>query len=185
MPIREQEVQCFPDTLLSGDWEPQTDHRWWVVHTKARQEKSIARDLLAQEIPYFLPQIAKTSIVGGRKRTSHIPLFTSYVFLYGTEEQRYRSFKTNRVAQILAVEQQNQLYDDLRQVWRLIEDGTPLTPESRLQPGDRVRVCGGSLDGIEGTVIARRKKCRLLVAVRLLQQGVSVEVDDFMLEPIG
>ena len=33
-------------------------------------------------------------------------------------------------------------------------------------------------------MLVRRGKTRLIVAVTLLQQGVSVEVDDFSLEPI-
>ena len=38
--------------------------------------------------------------------------------------------------------------------------------------------------GLEGTVIHRRGKTRLLVAVKMLQQGVSLEIDDFQLEPL-
>jgi len=47
-----------------------------------------------------------------------------------------------------------------------------------------VRVKSGSFAGLEGTVLARRRKTRLLVVVRVMQQGVSCEVDDFLLEPI-
>ena len=47
-----------------------------------------------------------------------------------------------------------------------------------------MRVTTGSFAGDEGTVITRRGRNRLLVAVTLLQQGVSLEIDDFMLEPI-
>jgi len=184
MPILEREPQCFPHDLLSAGFVPAGDRRWWVLHTKSRQEKSIARDLLAYSIPFFLPQVEKTAMVRGRRRRSFMPVFTSYVFLYGDEEERYRTLTTNRVGQILAVDDQVQFHDDLAQVWRLIEANTPLTVEGRLAPGDRVRIRSGSLAGVEGTVTARRKKCRLLVAVRLLQQGVSIEIDDFLLEPI-
>ena len=37
---------------------------------------------------------------------------------------------------------------------------------------------------MEGTVLVRRGKTRLIVSVTFLQQGASVEVDDFNLEPI-
>lgn len=198
MPIRSPEPQCFPHNLLTNggqavgaahfadrfDPDQMVGRTWWVVHTKARQEKSFARELLDREIPYFLPQVSKTSVIRGRRRTSYIPLFTGYVFLYGSELERQQSLTTKRVANVLPVGGGEELARDLLQIWRLIEQDAPLTVESRLCAGDRVRVRGGALAGVEGTVIDRRGKCRVLVAVRLIQQGVSMEIDDFLLEPI-
>lgn len=185
MPIRGPEPQCFPDDLLTGAGPvAEADRNWWVVHTKARQEKCFARELLDREVPFFLPQVPKTSVIGGRRRTSYIPLFTGYVFLFGSEPERHQSLTTNRVANILPVNNAQELTRDLLQIWRLIEQKAPLTVESRLCAGDRVRVRGGALAGVEGTVLDRRGKCRVLVAVRLIQQGVSMEIDDFLLEPI-
>ena len=60
----------------------------------------------------------------------------------------------------------------------------PLTVERRLVPGNRVRVRHGPLAGIEGVVLTRRGNTQLLVAVNFLQQGASVEIDDYVLEPI-
>ena len=79
---------------------------------------------------------------------------------------------------------QPQLWNDLRQVARLLEADAPVTVESRLQPGEKVRVKSGVMKGMEGTVIVRRPRSRLLVAVNFLQAGVSLEVGDYVLEPI-
>ncbi|HEX9831866.1 MAG TPA: hypothetical protein VGA66_02060, partial [Mycobacterium sp.] len=70
----------------------------------------------------------------------------------------------------------------LGQIRRLIESGVPLTAESRVQPGERVRVKSGHLAGLEGIVTKRRGGSRLLVAVDYLQQGASIELHDFALE---
>lgn len=184
MPLPPTPPQMFPENLLAGAFSASDARRWWVVHTKARQEKAIARDLLAQSIPYFAPQTEKTTLVRGRKRRSIVPVFSGYVFLYGSEMERYRSLTTSRVAQVISVDDQQQLQCDLARVWQMIESKVPLTVEGRIGAGDPVRVRSGALAGIEGMVIERRAKCRLLVAVHMLQQGVSIEIDDFMLEPI-
>lgn len=184
MPILSQEPTCYPQDLLDTMDFPLEDRHWWVLHTKARQEKSLARQLISHEIPFFLPQVEKTAIVRGKKRASFLPLFTGYVFLFGSENERARSLTTNRIAQILCVSNEPELWTDLRRVWQLIQAKAPLTVESRLAPGQRVRVLSGALAGVEGVVVSRRKKCRLLIAVHLLKQGVSVEIDDFLLEPI-
>ena len=73
---------------------------------------------------------------------------------------------------------------ELQQLQRLIATNAPLTVESRLAPGRRVRVRQGPFAGIEGTVLVRRGETRLLVSINFLQQGASVEIDDFQLEPI-
>jgi transcriptional antiterminator RfaH len=154
------------------------------LYTKARQEKAIARDLLGYEIPFYLPLVKKTSVCRGRKISAHIPLFSGYVFLFGSEEERVQSLTTNRISRVLTVPDPGGLRRDLRQVHRLIEANMPLTVESRLVPGTRVRVRRGPLEGLEGRVLTRRDGVRLLVSVDFLQQGASVEIDDFMLEPI-
>lgn len=184
MPFPRPEPQIFPEDLLTGGLPAGDDRRWWVVHTKARQEKAIARDLLAQGVPYFAPQTEKITLVRGRKRRSFVPVFSGYIFLYGSEMERYRTLLTDRAAQVIEVGDQRQLRRDLTCIWRMIESNVPLTIESRLSAGDPVRIRCGALEGIDGMVIERRAKCRLLVAVHMLQQGVSVEIEDFMLEPL-
>ncbi len=74
---------------------------------------------------------------------------------------------------------------DLIHLRHLIASGSPLTIESRWMPGQRVRIKRGPLAGLEGTILKRRGQTRLLVSVEFLQQGASVAVDDFLLEPIA
>ena len=74
------------------------------------------------------------------------------------------------------------LVDDLRSIKRLIDTDQPLTPEARLEPGQLVRVRSGALRGLEGTVVKRSGEQRLLVAVRFLNQGASIELEDVDLE---
>jgi transcriptional antiterminator RfaH len=189
MPILREEVSLHPETLLDGNASVETllsarDRQWWVVHTKARQEKALARELLRYGIPFYLPLVKKTSVLRGRRVRSFIPLFGGYLFLYGSQDERGRGLTTNRIARVLPVHEPERLQHDLRQIRQLIAANMPLTVESRLAPGDRVRVRFGALAGIEGTILARRGEVRLMVAVDFLQRGASVEIDDFMLEPI-
>ena len=78
--------------------------------------------------------------------------------------------------------QVSDLIDDLRQIRDLIELGVPLTKESRLDAGEPVRVRNGTFAGYEGIVIRRENERRLLVAVRFMEQGVSVALEDCQVE---
>jgi transcription antitermination factor NusG len=170
--------------LLDGpSWES-AERRWMVLYTKPRQEKSLSRDLLKHEMPFYLPLVRKTHQYAQRTVSSHSPLFAGYVFFYGTEIERGRTLATNRVLRVLEVEDPQQLVHDLRQFHQLIQANAPLTIEARLQPGDRVRVRKGPFEGVEGVVLNRRGQMRLLVSINFLQQGASVEIEDFLLEPL-
>lgn len=48
--------------------------------------------------------------------------------------------------------------------------------------GDRVRVRRGILSGVEGMVIARCDDSRLVIAVDLIEQGVTIEIDTAQIE---
>src|SRR5437762_855646 len=76
---------------------------WWVVHTKSRFEKALAFDLLDRDISYYLPMVQRTTMSGGRKRRLMMPLFPSYLFLCGSDQDRYTTMTTNRACQIIPV----------------------------------------------------------------------------------
>ena len=184
MPVLEAEVSLYPVDLLHEVLEDGQDREWWALMTRTRQEKAVARYLLAREIPFYLPLVSKDNFVRGRRLRAHIPLFSNYLFLCGTPDDRVTALQSNRLSQTLPVVDQSGLRNDLSNIQRLIEAGVALTPEGRLQPGRRVRVRSGVMRGLEGVVTRRRSRSRLLVAVDFLQSGVSVEIDDCMLEPI-
>ena len=143
-----------PPDQSPPDQSPQ--RQWWAVYTRARQEKALARDLFARQVPYYLPLIPKNNYYRGRCVSFEVPVFAGYLFLCGTEDQRLASLPTNRVSRVLAVSDGERLRSDLCQLRRLIASGAPLTIESRLAPGDRVRIRRGPLAGLEGTVLVRR-----------------------------
>jgi hypothetical protein len=94
------------------------------------------------------------------------------------------ALQSNRLIQTLPVGRPSELWNDLRNIEQLICAGVPLTVESRLTPGRRVRIKAGVMRGLEGLVTERRTRSRLLVAVHFLQTGAPIEIDDYMLEPI-
>lgn len=189
MPILAEEPSLFPADLLdeseenvnSEDGSPRV---WWAIYTKSRQEKALARDLFARCMSFYLPQVQRDHLIRGQVVHSYSPVFPGYLFLYGTPEERVDSLKTNRISRILPVLDQDELLQDLRRLANLIAVGVPLTVEQRLAAGQKVRIRNGPMAGFEGTIAQRRGADRLLIAVNFLQQGVSVEINDFMVDPI-
>src|SRR5437870_5189881 len=147
MPILASEPNLYPNNLLepyafedSDDSNKLANNAWWVFYTRPRQEKSLARDLLQREIAFYLPLVRRRLLIRGRPVQSHVPLFTGYVFVYASPDDRVRALMTNRVAYVLTVEDALQLRIDLQNLQLLIEANAPLTVESRLAPSQRVRI---------------------------------------------
>ncbi len=182
MPILQREPDIYPDRLLD---DPEQPAPWWALYTLPRREKELMRRLRTFELPFYCPIIEQRKrSPQGRVRKSYVPLFGGYVFLRGGEEARYRALTTNCVSRCLEVPDGAKLVEDLAQIRRLIRADVSLTPESRIQPGARVRVRSGPMMGLEGVVVRRQNRERLLVAVRFLQQGASLLLDDFEVEKL-
>jgi transcription antitermination factor NusG len=190
MPILPKQRDIFPAELLeAGESDPlgkataAADARWVAFYTLARREKDLMRKLEAAAIPFYAPLVRRRlHTAGGRVRHSYVPLFAGYVFAPVDDEQRRDALATNTVARWLSIPDERMLVTDLRAIKRLIDSEHPLTPEARIEPGPLVRVKSGPLRGVEGVVLKRRGEQRLMVAVRFLNQGASIELEDVDLE---
>ncbi len=187
MPILPKQRDIFPDDLLEPGGADQNaaapGTRWVAFYTLSRREKDLMRKLEATRVPFYAPLVRRRlRSPGGRTRSSFVPLFPGYVFSRVDDEQRRVALATNSVARWIPIADERMLVDDLRGIKRLIDSDQPLTPEARIEPGQVVRVRSGALRGLEGTVIKRRGAERLMVAVRFLNQGASIELEDVDLE---
>ena len=186
MPILQNEDDIYPSNLLTENFQAaDKECSWWCVYTISRREKDLMRRLVALEIGHFGPTVPKRyRSPSGRLRTSYIPLFPNYVFMFGDEQARYHAMTTNCISKCNRVNDSEQLVRDLRQLRNVIDSGIALTPEAKLNRGDRVRVRTGPFAGYEGNVVRREGKTRLLLSIQFLEQGVSMEMDEGVLEPL-
>lgn len=161
--------------LLAGHWR--------VAHTKSRFEKAFAWDLIEQGISYFLPLVKKTRMSAGRKRTALLPLFPSYVFFCGDGGSRLAALNTGRLCRVIEVADQKTLTSELSNLEvALCADAN--VDRCRIPIGRWCRVIAGPMAGLKGVVIHNRKRTRLVLEVSILGQGVSLEVDNELLEPL-
>ncbi len=157
---------------------------WWVAHTKSRNEKALAQDLIRKDINYFLPMNWKVHRRRGRKIRSLLPLFSGYLFFCGEEKQRIDLLRTNRVANLIEVKDQKRLLEELLQIERALRAGASLAPHKYLKAGQRCRVITGPLADLEGIVVKTKTVIRLVLQIDMLGQATSVEIDTDMIERV-
>lgn len=156
---------------------------WWVAHTKSRNEKALAWQLV-DNVPYFLPMHWKMSKSRGRTIRSLLPLFPGYLFFCGDENKRLEVLKTNRTANILLVENQTRLVQELLPIETLLKLNKPVLPHQYIEVGQRCKVIAGPLMGTEGIVVQTPKETRLVLQVDMLGQAASVEIAHDMIEKV-
>jgi len=157
---------------------------WWVAHTKSRNEKALAQDLIAKDICYFLPMHWRKSRRSGRVIKSFLPLFSSYLFFCGDERQRLELLRTNRVAGLIEVKDQKKLLDELQKIEQAIRTGLVISPHKYIRQGQLCRVLTGPLAGMEGVVLKGQTVTRLVLQVDMLGQAASVEIDRDIIEVV-
>jgi transcriptional antiterminator RfaH len=186
MPPLGREPNLFPAELFNADYLAQNEEcKWTALYTQSRREKELMRRLHGMGISFYCPVVPQRKRApSGRVRVSHIPLFSSYVFLYGDEMARYRALTTKCVVQTLAVTNTAEMTRQLQQIERLIESRRELKIHRRIQPGVRVRIRHGPLRGVEGMMLREHGDTRLLVAVDIVGQGASLAIDDADLEAL-
>lgn len=169
---------------LWGEALPDLPHasRWFVLHTKPRQEKALAESLAAMHIPHYLPTLRKLKYYGHRRRTVDAPMFSGYLFAIGDKESGFRANETKRVANIIDVADQERLAVELRQIQVASTSGLRVDSYRYLTSGRSCRVVAGPLRGVEGVIESRPRADRLILQVQALGQAVAVEVDPSLIE---
>ncbi len=173
-----------PLTWPEGGTMADFEGLWWVVHTKSRNEKALAQDLISRNISYFLPMTWQVRRKSGRTLRSLLPLFGGYLFFCGTEDERVELLRTNRVANLISVENQEKIVRELSQIESALHAGAPLIPHKYIETGRHCRVIAGPLMGLEGIVIRIKGTMRLVLQVDILGKATSTEIDIDMIEAV-
>lgn len=170
------------DSGIDVDADP--SHRWFVLHTRSRQEKVVAADLAARHMTHFLPLLHDVRTQGRRTVTITRPVFPGYVFVLGEEENAYPIDRNRRLVRIIPVADQRQLTQELHHLYRVLHHGCRVEPHAYLQRGVRVEIRSGPLKGIQGVVENLVSPHRLVLQVDMLGKATAVEVDTALLEAV-
>jgi len=180
-------VAPVPAVWPTGLWNGQSlseapETTWCAVKVQPRCEKRVAARLRELNLEYLLCVRTEQRVYQRRRVTAQPLLFPGYVFARGHEDQLSSLWREPRISTVLIPPCRQTLHRELEQLCRLIDSQGILTPEERLQPGDRARIIQGPFVGFEGEIVKNRDSLRLFVGITYLSQWVSVEVTPDMVE---
>jgi transcriptional antiterminator NusG len=151
---------------------------WHVLHVNSNREKQIAQHLLVRAVEYYLPLYAERVKWSDRTVITERPLFSGYVFVRLSPENRLSVISTPGVLRILGDEERNMVSSaELDKIRAGLAGGLLLRPHSGVAVGTPVRVRDGAFGGVEGVVIEFRRQSRVIITLSALPQCFSLEVE--------
>lgn len=161
---------------------------WYAVHTRSRCEKKVSVQLYEKQIDAFLPIVKELRHWSDRRKVIEQPLFPGYVFVRIPSDDRTRVSVLRTAGAVAFVGAQGQgtpISDrEIENIQTLLCSNTPFEPYPFLRLGQRVRIRGGYLDGIEGILVAKKSDQSIVISVELIQRSLAVRVSGFDLESL-
>lgn len=174
--------------LAVASAQVQSQPQWFAVRTRSRHEKLVARQLENQGIESFLPVITQVRNWSDRRKKVETPLFSGYTFLrmIHSSDERVRVLKTQGVVNFVGVHGTgipipDHQIDDIR---TLVASRMSYQERPYLRLGQRVRVRGGALDGVQGILVAENGDQSLVISVEPIQRSLCVRVSGYEVEAV-
>jgi len=162
------------------------ESNWYAIHTRPRHEKWISWQLQEKRVLTFLPLLQQIHQWSDRRSKVEVPMFSCYAFvrIAQTTEERLKILLTPGVIGFVGSERQGTPIpdDQVENLRTAIRGKSPCALHPFVSAGKRVRIRGGSLDGVEGILVRQGEDQSLVVSVELLQRSVSIRVEGYDIE---
>lgn len=163
-----------------------TDGIWFAVQTWPRYEKKVAAELMNRNVEVFLPLQGKVHQWSDRRRTVQLPLFPNYVFvrIAARLDMRIAVLRMNGIIGFVGARSGGTPIPDgeIIAVRHILDRGITYENYPFLQVGHRVRIRGGSLDGVEGILVGKNGDQSLFVSINIIQRSLVVRLAGYHVE---
>lgn len=158
---------------------------WFAAYTCPRHEKYVRRQLEEHGIEAFLPLYRSTRRWKDRCKQIEIALFPGYVFVRLHERERLRVLQLAGVVRFVTFQGRLAPLGDheIEALRSGLEQGIVVQPYPFLRIGRRVRVVRGPVAGLEGVLLRKKDKVRIVVSLQTIMRSIALEVDAGDVEP--
>jgi transcriptional antiterminator RfaH len=168
--------------------DPSEHRNWYVLQTKPRKESLVISQVEQKNIEAFSPFIEKIKIWSDRKKKVNVPLFSGYVFVYATEEERKKAIKdTIGSLKYIFFQKRPAIVkeDEINFIKQaMIEPERISVEDKKIKKGDMINVTYGHFKGMKGIVNEFRGKYKLTVNLEELAYSVSIILNSNEIERI-
>jgi transcription termination/antitermination protein NusG len=159
---------------------------WYAAYTSANHEKRVAEQLGVRAVEHFLPVYSSLRRWKDRRVNLQLPLFPGYVFVRLALRDRLRVQQIPGVARLVGFDGTPAALPDseIESLRVSLEGGVRVEPHPYLRVGRRVQVNAGPMAGMQGILLKRKGRLRVVISIELIQRSVAVEIDESDVEPV-
>ncbi len=161
---------------------------WYAIQTRRRFEKKAASQLQNKGLETFLPLVKQVHRWSDRRQIVEEPLFPGYGFVRLSDSPacRLRVLQTAGVNGFVMMNGSpvpipEQQLEDVR---LLLAHEIACRAYPFLKAGQRVRIRGGCLDGLEGILISENKDHSLVISIESIQRSIALRIDGYDVKPV-
>ena len=164
------------DELFGNLEVAKDDEKWFVIHTRPRCEKKLAKFAFENKTNYYLPQIDSFRQYKHRKVKFTKPMFSGYMFTKCSFQVKRELLLTGYVANFIKVINDKVLTKELQEIYLGKERGASYQQTEFIKKGIKVKIISGPLKEMTGYVENESNIEIIILSVSMLRQAVSVTV---------
>jgi len=176
-------MNALPISTETLSWE----RSWYAVQTRYRFEKKVAEQLRSKRVEIFAPLRKEVHHWSDRRKVIPVPLFSGYVFarLQPSLASRLAVLRTEGVIAFVNFQGAPTTVPEkqINDLQRLLAQDVPCSLHGFLKIGQKVRVRGGCLDGLEG-ILAQNGPKTMVISIDCIQRSVAIEIEGYELDLI-
>jgi transcription antitermination factor NusG len=161
--------------------------RWFALQVRTRWENSTGVLLSGKGYQTLLPTYQTKKRWNGKVKQMSAPLFPGYVFCQFDALKRLPILVTPGVISVVGRGRVpfpvND--DEIAAIQTIVTSGFQAEPWPYLEVGQKIRIEGESLNGLEGILIHFKGNNRIVVSVSLLRRSVALEIDRDCVRPVA
>lgn len=156
------------------------ERKWYVIHTKPRNEKKVFEQIINKDIEAFLPLILTIRYWSDRKKKLLVPLFPGYVFVNTDEEGRKKAISNTYGAMRYVMYQKRPAIisdGEIKNIKLSLQAPEKIkVEEKKIIEGDLVEITGGIFRGLTGYIKEIWGHYKLIVNIMELNSTFSVQL---------
>jgi transcription termination/antitermination protein NusG len=159
--------------------------QWFAVQTRYRFEKRVVAQLNHKSCEVYLPLLTEHHTWSDRQKVITIPLFPGYAFVHIDQTHNAREAVLHTAGLIgfvsfggIVVAVPPKQIEDLQ---LLLQEKGLFAMHPFVHTGQRVRIRGGCLHGLEG-VLVQHDEGKLVISIDSIQRSLAIEIKGYELE---
>ena len=166
---------------------PANNQQWFALQVRTRWESSTAVLLSGKGYKTLLPTYQAKKRWNGKVKQVSAPLFPGYVFCQFDAVKRLPILITPGVISVVGRGRVPFAVNDgeIAAIQTIVASGFQAEPWPYLEVGQKIRIEGDSLNGLEGILIQFKGNNRIVVSVSLLRRSVALEIDRDCVRPVS